>query len=127
MGYWIHVDDLPTGGGGSSGPDWGGCLGCFGFLVVVFFLWGLNESYGLDNVLVFLVSRALLLGSAASVFGIFYILKETRFERPVIIAGGVGFAAVTFLGLYAGMGFLPSIVLAPIGAVAAMFLFCYFF
>ena len=66
MGYWIHVDDLPTGGGGSSGPDWGGCLGCFGFLVVVFFLWGLNESYGLDNVLVFLVSRALLLGSVSS-------------------------------------------------------------
>ena len=129
MGYGIHVDDLPVGGGGggSSGPDWGGCLGCFGFLAVVLFLWGLNITYGLDNVLVFILSRALLLGSVASVFGIFYILKETRFERPVIIAGGVGFAAVTFLGLYAGMGFLPSIVLAPIGAVAAMFLFCYFF
>ena len=127
MGYWIHVDELPTGGGGSNGPDWGGCFGCLGFLFVVFVLWGLNSTYGLDNILVWILSRGLLLGSIASVFGIFYILHEVEYERAVIIAGGVGFVGAGGFALYASMGFLGAIILAPIGAVAAMYLFCRFF
>ena len=128
MGYWIHVDELPVGGGGGgSGPDWGGCLGCLGFLFVVFVLWGVHETYGLGNVLVAIVSRGLLIGSVASIFGIFYILHEVEYEKPAVISGVAGFLAVFGFGLYAGMGFLPSLVLAPIGAVAAMFVFCYFF
>ena len=122
MGYWIHVEDLPTGGGG-SGPDWGGCLGCLGFLAVVFFLWYINAEYGLMNALIAIVARGLLLAAVASVGGIIYILKETDLERNVIIAGCVGFAAAAiFFGVY-GFGFPGAFVLAPIGAVAVMFLY----
>ncbi len=117
MGYWIHVDELPVGGGGGgSGPDWGGCLGCLGFLFVVFVLWGLHETYGLGNVLVAIISRGLLIGSVASIFGIFYILHEVEYEKPAVISGVAGFLAVFGLASMPAWAFfhrLSSPPLAP--------------
>ena len=181
MGYWIHVDDLPTGGGGGggggggnagggcgclmflitaglliangsglrialvggllvggvvaalftiSGPDWEeffGVLVVLGILAAIGGLWYLNKTHGLANILVSLLSKAFLLGAAASVFGIFYILRETDFERPVILAGAAGFGASAALLFLAGFGFPGCLILAPIGAVAVMWIYVMYF
>ena len=181
MGYWIHVDELPTGGGGGggggggnagggcgclmflitaglliangsdlrtafvggvlvggvvavlfsiSGPDWGelkGALGCAGFLAVLFALWYLHTTYGLSNILVFLLTRGLLLGGIVSAGGIIYLLKETEFDRPVAIAGAAGFGVSALLLYLADFGVPGCFILAPIGAVAVMWLYIHYF
>lgn len=179
MGYWIHVDELPTGGGGGggggdggggcgclmflvtaglliangsgfqialvggllvggvvavlfsiSGFDWEnftGALGCFGFLAVIAVLWYLKTEHRLENILVWVLSRGLLLGAGLSVFGIIYILREVEFERAVVIAGAAGFAAGAVLLYIAGFGFPGCLLLAPIAAVAVMYAYCRFF
>ena len=127
MGYWIHVDDLPTrGGGGGGGPDKSGCIGCLAILAVIFLVWAVKTETG-QNTLVYILARGLLLGAVASVFGIIYILKETDFERPVILAGIVGFVASAILLLIAGFGFPGCLLLAPIGAVAVMWIYSMYF
>lgn len=113
-----------------SGPDWvefKGALGCLGFVAIIFALWYLNTEYGLSNILVFLLTRGLLLGAVLSVGGIIYILREVELERSVVIAGVVGFAAGAVLLYVLGFGFPGSLVLAPIAAVAVMYAYIQFF
>lgn len=126
MGYWIHVDDLPSGGGGGGGPDKSGCIGCLVVLAVIFLVWAVKTETG-QNTLVYILARGLLLGAVASVFGIIYILKETDFERPVILAGAAGFGASAVLLFLAGFGFPECLLLAPIGAVAVMWIYTMYF
>ena len=128
MGYWIHVEELPTGGGGGGGhgPDKDGCIGCLVILGILFLLWLKNSETGMNN-LVDLLVKGLLLGAVASVGGIIYLLKETDFERGVILAGAVGFGVSALLLYLADFGFPGCLVLAPIGAVAVMWLYIRFF
>ena len=125
MGFWIHVEELPTRGGGDS-PKFG-CLACFALVAVPLFLWYVYAEYGLTHALVRILAMVLLAGSIASVFGIIYILTVVRFARPVILSGVAGFVAWTVLFLIRGVAFPGCIIFAPIGAIAAMCLYVRFF
>ena len=128
MGYWIHVEDVPSGGGGET-PNFGciGCLACAALVVVPAFLWYLHKEYGLAYVMISFIAQALMVGSILSMIGILYVLIKVRFERAVILSGVVGFVAGAILFFVIGFGFPLSPLYAPIGAIAAMCLYVRFF
>ena len=101
MGYWIHVENLPVGGGGggSGGPDWKGCLGCLGFLAAAFVLWiCLKQSGGMVGIVRKLLAPAtiiLLIGSVAIIIG---TIAASEFDKEVITPGVIGLVAGFLLG-----------------------------
>lgn len=130
MGYWIHVEDLPTGGGGGGGDH--GCLGCLGVVAaigaILFAVGFVKENY--ITILMFV----LFFGGLAAAGGIIYILKETRFEKPIVIAGIVGFAVgAIFTNNILGIFHVVSsaigghISMGLILAAAAMYLYAMIF
>lgn len=127
MGYWIHVEELPSGGGDT--PNFGciGCLACLAIVTVPLFLWYLHTEYGLAYVFISFLAQALMVGSIISVLGIIYILIQVRLARSAVIAGMVGFVAGAVLFFLVGFGFPLSLLYAPIGAIAVMYLYCRFF
>lgn len=130
MGYWIHVEDLPTGGGGGGGNN-GGCLGC---LTILGILAGISGIWYIKENIITVLSFVLVFGGLAALAGIIYILKETEFEKSIIIAGIVGFAVGAIftnniLGIFhvASSAIGGHISMGLILAAAAMYLYSMIF
>ena len=129
MGYWIHVEDLPTGGGGGGDGGWKGCLGCFGFLAAAFALWSyLGQPGALQDLFRRSLNFVIILLLAGSVLIIIKVIAEVGFDKEVLIPGLIGLGAGFLLGLVtvAGAGggmsaiLIPSLMTGVIVAAPAM-------
>lgn len=103
MGYWIHVEELPVSGGGGGGGGgngwWKGCLGCAGFLAVLFALWFLKQPGALAGLVRRLLTPATIVLLVASVGIIIKVIAEAGFDKEVLIPGVIGLGAGFVLGV----------------------------